>query len=33
MMDRDKDLDPLRGRADFQALTLDRGFPLDPFAW
>ena len=32
LMDRDKDLDPLRGRADFQALTLDRGFPLDPFA-
>jgi hypothetical protein len=31
-MDRDKDLDPLRGRADFRALMLDRGFPLDPFA-
>jgi len=32
LMDRDKDLDPLRGRADFQALILDRGFPRDPFA-
>jgi hypothetical protein len=31
-MDRDKDLEPLRGRADFQTLTLDRDFPLDPFA-
>jgi eukaryotic-like serine/threonine-protein kinase len=31
-MDRDKSLDPLRGRADYGALTLDRGFPLDPFA-
>jgi hypothetical protein len=31
-MDRDKDLDPLRGRADFRALMLDRGIPLDPFA-
>jgi WD40 repeat protein len=32
LMDRDKDLDPLRSRADFKALMLDRGFPLDPFA-
>jgi hypothetical protein len=32
LMDRDKDLDPLRTRADFKALMLDRGFPLDPFA-
>ena len=31
-MDSDPDLDPLRGRADFRALILDRGFPLDPFA-
>ncbi|MGO9917396.1 MAG: protein kinase domain-containing protein [Isosphaeraceae bacterium] len=31
-MDRDHDLDPLRGRADFQALILDRGFPVEPFA-
>jgi hypothetical protein len=31
-MDQDRALDPLRGRADFQALTLDRGFPLVPFA-
>jgi tetratricopeptide (TPR) repeat protein len=32
LMDRDKDLDPLRGRADFKALVLDRGFPPNPFA-
>jgi WD40 repeat protein len=30
LMDTDKDLDPLRGRADFQALMLDRSFPRDP---
>ncbi len=30
-MDSDADLDPLRGRADFQALMLDRTFPRDPF--
>jgi WD40 repeat protein/tRNA A-37 threonylcarbamoyl transferase component Bud32 len=32
LMDRDEDLDPLRSRADFKALMLDRGFPLNPFA-
>jgi tetratricopeptide (TPR) repeat protein len=32
VMDRDPDLDPLRGRSDFRALVLDRGFPSHPFA-
>jgi hypothetical protein len=32
LMDRDHDLDPLRDRADFRALVLDRGFPSNPFA-
>jgi hypothetical protein len=32
MMDHDNDLDPLRDRADFRALMLDRVFPADPFA-
>jgi hypothetical protein len=27
----DRDLDALRGRADFRALMADAGFPLDPF--
>jgi hypothetical protein len=31
MIDRDRDLDPLRTRADFRALILDRDFPSDPF--
>ena len=31
-MDQDHDLDPLRSRADFRALMLDRDFPPDPFA-
>ena len=30
-MRRDTDLDPLRGRADFQMLLLDVGFPKNPF--
>jgi hypothetical protein len=29
---KDPDLDPLRDRADFQALVLDQVFPADPFA-
>jgi tetratricopeptide (TPR) repeat protein len=29
---RDHDLDPLRDRADFRALILDRDFPSNPFA-
>jgi hypothetical protein len=28
----DSDLEPLRPRADFQALVLDPSFPPDPFA-
>ena len=28
----DRDLDPIRDRADFRAALLDRGFPRDPFA-
>ena len=32
LLDRDHDLDPLRGRPDFRALILDRGFPRDPIA-
>jgi hypothetical protein len=28
----DRDLDPLRNRADFQALMSDSVFPRDPFA-
>jgi WD40 repeat protein/serine/threonine protein kinase len=31
LMDRDGDLDPLRGRSDFRDLMLDRGFPSYPF--
>jgi eukaryotic-like serine/threonine-protein kinase len=29
---RDTDLDPLRSRADFQMLTMDLAFPVDPFS-
>jgi tetratricopeptide (TPR) repeat protein len=32
IIERDHDLDPLRGRPDFRALLLDRAFPRDPFA-
>jgi hypothetical protein len=32
LMDRDRDLDPLRERPDFRALVLDRSFPSQPFA-
>jgi hypothetical protein len=28
----DRDLDSLRGRADFQAILMDLSFPADPFA-
>jgi serine/threonine-protein kinase len=31
-MQRDRDLDPLRGRDDFRLLMLDLAFPADPFA-
>jgi hypothetical protein len=31
-MKRDPDLDPLRARADFQALMADLAFPSEPFA-
>ena len=31
-MKRDPDLDPLRGRADFQSLMMDLAFPSNPFA-
>jgi hypothetical protein len=31
-MRTDPDLDPLRGRLDFQLLMLDLAFPPDPFA-
>ena len=32
VMKRDPDLDPLRGRPDFQALMMDLAFPSNPFA-
>jgi hypothetical protein len=32
LMDRDRDLDPLRNRPDFRLLILDREFPSEPFA-
>jgi tetratricopeptide (TPR) repeat protein len=31
-LEQDVDLDPIRSRADFQALLLDLAFPADPFA-
>jgi hypothetical protein len=31
-LDRDADLDPLRGRPDFRALRMDLAFPANPFA-
>jgi tetratricopeptide (TPR) repeat protein len=31
-MEQNHDLEPLRGRADFRGLILDRDFPSDPFA-
>jgi serine/threonine-protein kinase len=31
-MKTETDLDPLRGRADFQAILMDLSFPADPFA-
>jgi hypothetical protein len=31
-MTRDPELDPLRARADFQALIMDLEFPADPFS-
>ena len=31
-MKRDPDLDPLRGRPDFQSLMMDLAFPSNPFA-
>jgi serine/threonine-protein kinase len=32
LMRRDRDLDPLRSRPDFQLLMMDLEFPDDPFA-
>ena len=32
LMQRDHDLDPLRGRDDFQLLMMDLAMPADPFA-
>jgi tetratricopeptide (TPR) repeat protein len=32
LVSEDRDLDPLRGRADFRNLMADLGFPRDPFA-
>ena len=32
LISEDRDLDPLRGRADFRDLMVDAGFPRDPFA-
>jgi hypothetical protein len=31
-MNRDPDLDPLRGRPDFQAMMADLAFPAEPFS-
>jgi serine/threonine-protein kinase len=31
-MRKDRDLDPLRGRSDFQVLMMDLAFPAEPFA-
>jgi hypothetical protein len=31
-MGSDTDLDPLRGRGDFQLLLMDLAMPADPFA-
>jgi hypothetical protein len=32
LMDRDRDLDPLRDRPDFRLLILDGDFPSEPLA-